>query len=189
MLTNLLSNSVKFTRHGEVAVARRAPSWSTRPTRSLHVEVSDTGIGIDADELARLFEPFTQADASTTRRFGGTGLGLAISLRLVEMMGGELTADSRRGAWQHVPLRGAARAGRRPRASRRRRSRCRENLRVLVVDDNATNRAIVDAYLSARGSRLTTRPTGGVGARRCSKPPRATARRTRSSSSTTRCPR
>ena len=96
VLTNLLTNSVKFTPHGEVAV--RVSAEIVDDTRAiLHVEVSDTGIGIDADELARLFEPFTQADTSTTRRFGGTGLGLAISVRLVEMMGGELTADSRRG--------------------------------------------------------------------------------------------
>ena len=149
VLTNLLSNSVKFTQHGEVAVRVTAEPLDDAHAL-LHVEVSDTGIGIDADELARLFEPFTQADSSTTRRFGGTGLGLAISVRLVEMMGGELTADSRRG--HGSTFRFSARLGLAagPRASRRSRVALPENLRVLVVDDNATNRAIVMAYLSAR---------------------------------------
>ena len=149
VLTNLLSNSVKFTQHGEVAV-RVSAELLDDAHALLHVEVSDTGIGIDEDELARLFEPFTQADSSTTRRFGGTGLGLAISVRLVEMMGGELTADSRRG--HGSTFRFSARLGLAagPRASRRSRVALPENLRVLVVDDNATNRAIVTAYLSAR---------------------------------------
>ena len=149
VLTNLLSNSVKFTQHGEVAV-RVSAELLDDAHALLHVEVSDTGIGIDEDELARLFEPFTQADSSTTRRFGGTGLGLAISVRLVEMMGGELTADSRRG--HGSTFRFSARLGLAagPRASRRSRVALPENLRVLVIDDNATNRAIVTAYLSAR---------------------------------------
>ena len=141
---------MKFTEHGEVVGARRAPSALDDADALLRFEVSDTGIGIAPDELARLFEPFTQADASTTRRFGGTGLGLAISLRLVEMMGGELTAESRRGhgsTFRFTARLGLA-AG--PRASRRSRVALPENLRVLVVDDNATNRAIVSAYLSAR---------------------------------------
>jgi two-component system sensor histidine kinase/response regulator len=149
VLTNLLSNSVKFTQSGEVAVRVSAEPVDEEHA-VLHVEVSDTGIGIDPDELARLFEPFTQADTSTTRRFGGTGLGLAISVRLVEMMGGALTAESRRG--HGSTFRFSARLGLAagPRASRRSRVALPENLRVLVVDDSATNRAIVSAYLSAR---------------------------------------
>jgi two-component system, sensor histidine kinase and response regulator len=149
VLTNLLSNSVKFTQDGEVAV--RVTAELVDDARAvLHVEVSDTGIGIDAAELERLFEPFTQADSSTTRRFGGTGLGLAISVRLVEMMGGALTAESRRG--HGSTFRFSARLGVAggPRVSRRSRVALPSNLRVLVVDDNATNRAIVTAYLSAR---------------------------------------
>ena len=160
MLTNLLSNSVKFTQDGEVAVRVSAEPLDDAHAL-LHVEVTDTGIGIDEDELARLFEPFTQADSSTTRRFGGTGLGLAISVRLVEMMGGELTADSRRG--HGSTFRFSARLGLAagPRASRRSRVALPENLRVLVIDDNATNRAIVTAYLSARVTVCDQAESGG----------------------------
>jgi len=149
VLTNLLSNSVKFTPSGEVAVRVSAETVDDEHAL-LHVEVSDTGIGIDPDELTRLFEPFTQADTSTTRRFGGTGLGLAISVRLVEMMGGELTADSRRG--HGSTFRFSARLGLTSgaRASRRSRVALPDDLRVLVVDDNTTNRAIVAGYLAAR---------------------------------------
>jgi two-component system sensor histidine kinase/response regulator len=149
VLTNLLSNSVKFTPRGEVAVRVSAESEDDAYAL-LHVEVSDTGIGIDPDELARLFEPFTQGDTSTTRRFGGTGLGLAISLRLVEMMGGELTAESRRD--HGSTFRFSARLGRTTsaRATRRSRAALPEHLRVLVVDDNDTNRSIVAGYLAAR---------------------------------------
>jgi PAS domain S-box-containing protein len=162
VLTNLLSNSVKFTQHGEVAV--RVTSEPLDDAHAvLHVEVSDTGIGIDEDELARLFEPFTQADSSTTRRFGGTGLGLAISVRLVEMMGGELTAESRRGHGSSFRFSARLGVAAGPRASRRSRIALPENLRVLVVDDNATNRAIVTAYLSARVS-VCEQAESGAGA-------------------------
>ena len=113
--------------------------------------MGDTGIGIAPQQLAQLFEPFTQADTSTTRRFGGTGLGLAISRRLVSIMGGELTAESEPGQGSafrfEIPLDGrstpSARAGARA-------SCCRRDTRVLVVDDNATNREILHAYLRGR---------------------------------------
>ncbi|HEX5900233.1 MAG TPA: PAS domain S-box protein [Solirubrobacteraceae bacterium] len=160
VLTNLLTNSVKFTPQGEVAV--RVSAEVVDVTRAiLHVEVTDTGIGIDADELERLFEPFTQADSSTTRRFGGTGLGLAISVRLVAMMGGELTADSRRGHGStfrfsaQLGLTASTRPSRRPRVA------LPENLHVLVVDDNATNRDIVSAYLTGRVT-VCDQATGGA---------------------------
>ncbi len=96
VLTNLLANAIKFTTLGEVSVRVEAE----RPDDGyalLGVDVGDTGIGIAPQQLAKLFEPFTQADTSTTRRFGGTGLGLAISRRLVTIMGGELSAESEPG--------------------------------------------------------------------------------------------
>jgi two-component system sensor histidine kinase/response regulator len=149
VLTNLLSNAVKFTPRGEVSVRVSATPQDDEHTLLL-VEVRDTGIGIETGTLAQLFEPFTQADSSTTRRFGGTGLGLAISLRLVEMMGGDLTADSRSG--EGSTFRFTARLGLGTGGDRSRRVRVAlpENLRVLVVDDNATNREIVAAYLGTR---------------------------------------
>jgi CheY-like chemotaxis protein len=93
ILTNLVGNSVKFTDSGGVRIVVSASALDTRAPR-VHVEVADDGIGIAGDALARLFEPFVQADSSTTRRFGGTGLGLAISRRLAELLGGGIEAES-----------------------------------------------------------------------------------------------
>src|SRR5262249_54991626 len=88
VLFNLLSNAAKFTEHGTVTLeATRESGW-------LVIRVSDTGIGIRPEQLAQLFQPFVQADASTTRKFGGTGLGLVLCRRYCELMGGSITVDS-----------------------------------------------------------------------------------------------
>ena len=149
VLTNLLANAVKFTARGEVSVQVEGDRVSDGRVR-LRVEIADTGIGIEPEQLALLFDPFTQADSSTTRRFGGTGLGLAISRRLVAIMGGELTADSSPGGGSTfrfaLPL-GVVEG---PRPSRRGRVVLPPATRVLVVDDNATNRRIVRGYLHDR---------------------------------------
>ncbi len=97
VLLNLASNAVKFTDHGQVIVSLRQ-ARRDGDVCWLECVVADTGIGISAAEQARLFQPFSQADASTTRRYGGTGLGLSISQRIVEMMGGEIDCDSQPGA-------------------------------------------------------------------------------------------
>ena len=149
VMTNLLANAIKFTDVGEVSVRVEAD----RPddgTARLRVQVSDTGIGIAPQQLAQLFEPFTQADTSTTRRFGGTGLGLAITRRLVSIMGGELGADSEpgRGSTFRFEITLVVLDTERP--SRRTRAGLPGDTRVLVVDDNATNREIVRAYLRDR---------------------------------------
>jgi signal transduction histidine kinase len=96
VLANLLANAVKFTSEGSIVVRVTAVPGPAGE-RSIRVEIADTGIGIDPQTLERMFEPFTQADASTTRRYGGTGLGLAIASQLVEVMGGTMGASSRPG--------------------------------------------------------------------------------------------
>src|SRR5439155_27017970 len=94
ILLNLGSNAVKFTERGEVVLRVRLLDDESAVVR-LRLEVTDTGIGIAATDIDRLFDPFSQADASTTRRFGGTGLGLAIVKQLVELMNGRVGVDSR----------------------------------------------------------------------------------------------
>jgi CheY-like chemotaxis protein len=96
VLINLLSNAVKFTQSGEIDVKVSA-SELLDDSYEMHFSVRDTGIGISKETCARLFQPFSQADASTSRKYGGTGLGLAISKRLVEMMGGRIWVDSEEG--------------------------------------------------------------------------------------------
>ncbi len=157
VLVNLLSNAVKFTEKGEIVL--RASRASDAPD-SLEIlfEVRDTGIGIPAQTQGRLFQAFTQADASTTRRFGGTGLGLAISKRLIELMGGRIGVRSVPGEgstfWCRVPLRkGAPSRDASPAAGL-------AGAHVLVVDDNATNREIVRRQLAAW--RITCDEAAGV---------------------------
>ncbi|MET0693452.1 MAG: response regulator [Propionibacteriaceae bacterium] len=149
VVLNLASNAVKFTASGEVAVKVETVTRDGDQAR-LRFSVSDTGIGIAEGDQQRVFESFSQADTSTTRRFGGTGLGLAISRRLVDAMGGELGLTSEEGQgsifWFEidVPVR-AAHAGSR----RRPHPGLLTGRRVLVVDDNATNRTILEAQLSS----------------------------------------
>jgi PAS domain S-box-containing protein len=148
ILINLLSNAVKFTTAGEVVVRARLVE-DTELATLIRFEVSDTGIGIDEDDQARLFEPFSQADASTTRRYGGTGLGLAICVQLVDAMGGGMGLDSTPGVgstfWFTVALQRQAT----PLVAPRPLHHLLEGKRVLVVDDNATNRLVLNDQLAA----------------------------------------
>jgi PAS domain S-box-containing protein len=151
VLLNLLSNAVKFTEEGEVVVEVDAePAGGSR--WRLHVRVRDTGIGIAADRIGRLFESFSQVDVSTTRRYGGTGLGLAISRRLVELMGGTIRADSEEGAGStfHVTLE-AMEADVPARHDRGHAQPGLEGRCLLVVDDNATNREIISRQARSWG--------------------------------------
>src|SRR5690606_13306382 len=93
ILLNLATNAVKFTSHGNVVVAASL-AGETEDTVRIRFAVSDTGIGMTPEQVQRLFTPFTQADSSTTRKYGGTGLGLTISQRICELMGGAITVES-----------------------------------------------------------------------------------------------
>jgi signal transduction histidine kinase/HPt (histidine-containing phosphotransfer) domain-containing protein len=160
VVVNLLSNAIKFTEKGEVFVqvellSTQAADASGHSLLHLHFSVRDTGVGIKLDKLARLFEPFMQADKSTARHYGGTGLGLAISKRLVEMMGGKMWAESvpGEGSTFHftanfrtetphktggsLPL-----AGRQPKLA---------DLKILIVDDNPTVRRVLSEQTAQWG--------------------------------------
>jgi len=149
VLLNFLSNAIKFTREGRVEVA--LTHWIERGRCSLRIEVRDSGIGIDADHIASLFNRFTQADASVSRRFGGTGLGLAISKQIIEAMNGKIGADSVVGQgstfWLEVelPLAQDWTANAEPEAAGVNLERA---IRCLVVEDNAVNRELITTLLS-----------------------------------------
>jgi len=161
VLTNLAGNAIKFTASGEVLLRVEPQAAPHAPGMAqLRFSVSDTGVGISDAEQSRLFQPFSQADGSMTRRFGGTGLGLAICKQLVEMMGGTIGMESRPGAGSEfwftlaLPLapeeRDAAPVSHEGLAG----------LRVLVVDDNATNRRILEHYASAAGMAVASAADG-----------------------------
>jgi PAS domain S-box-containing protein len=151
VLLNLMSNAVKFTAQGEIEVAVSAEPGEGGLWR-VRFAVHDTGIGIPADRMDRLFHSFSQVDASTTRRFGGSGLGLAISRRLAEAMGGVLEVESEagRGSTFHFTLVAAAVP---PPEGTLRLDPAPELLgkRLLVVDDNAANRRILTAWCTGWG--------------------------------------
>ena len=162
VLLNLLSNAIKFTPRGgrvQLTVTSAAPSANPAPVR---FEVRDTGIGMDADSIARIFERFTQADSSTTRRFGGSGLGLAISTHLVRLMGGNLEVQSApgQGSVFHftLPLPPAATAPRSVTAPATLEAAL--NLRVLVAEDNAVNQKIIRSQLTRLGCVATLAGNG-----------------------------
>ncbi|WP_374581733.1 response regulator [Pseudoduganella sp.] len=151
VLTNLLANAVKFTERGQVVLRAEAEDAPGERAR-IHFSVSDTGIGIAADKLPILFEAFTQADSSTTRRFGGTGLGLAISQRLVGLMGGVITVQSKEGVGSEFAFTLEL-----PRAAAvpDEQEAMLEPMRVLVVDDNEVNLEILTEQLHSWGCRVT----------------------------------
>jgi PAS domain S-box-containing protein len=147
VIVNLVGNAIKFTEHGEVVVGIDVQSQEDECT-VLHFTVRDTGIGIAPEKQKAIFEAFTQADNSMTRKYGGTGLGLTISSRLVQMMDGEIWVESalNKGSTFHFTARlGRAKAARAESAPTEIVSL--RDLAVLVVDDNSTNRKILDAIL------------------------------------------
>ena len=162
VLTNLTQNAIKFTESGEILVSARKINCDNGQTKVLF-SVRDTGIGIESDKLADLFNAFTQADGSTTRKYGGTGLGLSISKQLVELMGGQISVESRpgRGSTFSFTL------------TFDRPSSCPKleppqpppsldlaNLKILVVDDNASARQVLQEMLEALSFQVTLAESG-----------------------------
>jgi signal transduction histidine kinase/HPt (histidine-containing phosphotransfer) domain-containing protein len=143
VLSNLFSNAIKFTDHGDVSVRVKMLSLPPMDEKKsspvhLHFSVSDTGIGITPEKLSRLFKPFMQADSSTARHYGGTGLGLAISKRLVELMDGKMWAESEPGKGSTFHFTANLQAE--PQAAREIRHPKLADLKILIVDDNANSR-------------------------------------------------
>jgi CheY-like chemotaxis protein len=176
IIVNLVGNAIKFTAQGEVVVEVRSSEFGVQDQASdlqtlnlepgtlhscvLHFSVTDTGIGIPPEKQQLIFNPFTQADSSTTRQFGGTGLGLAISSQLVALMGGNIWVESEvdKGSTFHFTARCGYRSDAPPHPSVERESL--QDLPVLVVDDNATNRRILEERLRSWGMRPTLVDSG-----------------------------
>lgn len=172
ILLNLLSNAIKFTSAGEVAVSitgrrldSRAPEESTPEEAGvvyeLHFSVRDTGIGIPQERMSRLFQSFSQVDASTTRKYGGTGLGLVISKRLCEMMGGQMWVESEagKGTTFHFTIQAETAAGARAVYLQFEQPNLRGK-HLLIVDDNPTNRKILTLQTESWGMVPFQAPSG-----------------------------
>ena len=164
VLTNLVSNAIKFTEKGEVKLSVRLRAQQAERAELLF-SVSDTGIGLSAESLSRLFQPFTQADGSTTRRFGGTGLGLSISKQLVELMGGELWAESLPGlgsVFTFTAWFGTGRELVEPGAVLPSPAAPGDfsGLRVLLAEDNEVNRQLAIILLTGVGAQVQVAVNG-----------------------------
>jgi signal transduction histidine kinase/CheY-like chemotaxis protein len=153
VVNNLVGNALKFTERGEIVVKA---SLESRDGGSLllHFTVRDTGIGIPAEQQARIFEAFSQADGSTTREFGGTGLGLTVSLRLVRMMGGDIWVESEPGQGSCFHFTARMEVSKLSRARRTLSPHVPEGALFLIVDDNATNRRILRDTLTGFGAEV-----------------------------------
>jgi len=160
IIVNLVGNSIKFTDHGEIVVYVNAEEGQGEEAQLLFT-ITDTGIGIAPDKKQKIFESFCQADASTTRRYGGTGLGLTISARLVELMGGRIWVESElgKGSSFHFTVRLSLQ-----KEQHIKKVPCKlcnlKDLRVLVVDDNKTNRRILEDTLKNWRLNPTTAESG-----------------------------
>jgi PAS domain S-box-containing protein len=158
IVANFVSNALKFTARGRITLRAQAAHGGVR------FAVSDTGIGLTPEVQARLFQPFTQADESTTRRFGGTGLGLSICRELAHLLGGEVGVDSTPGEgstfWAQLPLQAAAPARSAAQAAPRPQSAPLAGLRVLLVEDNAVNMLIADSFLTGWGAAVVQATDG-----------------------------
>ncbi len=175
VLLNLVSNAIKFTDSGQVRITSRLIESRPGEGSMLEFRVSDSGIGLTDEQMGRLFRPFTQADSSTTRRFGGTGLGLAISQRLAHMLGGRIEVHSRPGQGSTFtltiatgPLDGVKRlhdcseAVLTPEPADYPMRRVELSGRILLVEDGADNRALLALYLRMAGTTVSEAENGQV---------------------------
>jgi PAS domain S-box-containing protein len=162
VLINLANNAVKFTETGEIVVTTELIQADAEAAR-ICFSVRDTGIGLSAEQKGRLFESFSQADTSTTRKFGGTGLGLAICKRLVGMMGGEIQAESEPGKGSTFSFTAAFGIGGEVAPRRHDAPPDLKGLRVLVVDDNPTSREILQEMLESFTFTVTPTASGEEG--------------------------
>jgi len=165
VIHNLLSNAVKFTDAGEVAYTVRSTRLGERRV-GFQFEVKDSGAGIAPDDLERLFQPFTQVDASSTRRFGGTGLGLTIARRLANIMGGDITVASEVGAGSTFTFTVEAEVVEWAPVEAAEAISCEveggQQLNVLVVEDHPVNRMILDAWMAAAGHACSAAENGQI---------------------------
>ncbi len=161
ILTNLGNNAVKFTEQGEIVIRVEVLEEDEKSAK-LHFAVRDTGLGMTPEQQSKLFQSFSQADASTTRKYGGTGLGLAISKKLTGMMDGEIWVESQQaeGSTFHF----TAKLGKQQGEASMRNPKATElgGLRVLVVDDNASAREILGAMLASFGLRVDMVESGQI---------------------------
>jgi signal transduction histidine kinase/CheY-like chemotaxis protein len=159
VLSNLVSNAIKFTERGEIVIEAAVPKFEN-DCAEIVLSVKDTGVGIPPDRQQAVFESFTQADGSTTRKFGGTGLGLTISRQLIELMDGTLTVESAVGVGSTFSARIKLPVSQHQKSVRPRELR---GLHVLVVDDNETNRKILREQLRSWGADATCVASGQQG--------------------------
>jgi PAS domain S-box-containing protein len=162
VILNLVNNAIKFTQEGEIVLAAR-PAGHKKNLAIVQFSVSDTGIGLTQDQIDTLFQPFTQADTSTTRKFGGTGLGLTICRNLIDMMGGTIWVESEPGAGSTFYFTATFEQGEEKEKKALEPSPDLKGLRVLVVDDNATSRDILKSMLESFNFRVSMAATGEEG--------------------------
>ncbi len=162
VLINLSNNAVKFTDTGEIVVSTElVQKDDTQAT--LKFSVQDTGIGMTEQQAAKLFQPFAQADSSTTRKYGGTGLGLTISKRLAEMMGGEIWVESEQGRGSSFSFTANFGLGKEKAKKRFKPASELRGMKVLVVDDNATSRSILQEMLESFSFEVSLAASGEEG--------------------------
>jgi CheY-like chemotaxis protein len=159
ILLNLTNNAVKFTEHGEIVITSQLVD-KTEDQVTLAFSVQDTGIGMTAEQAAKLFQPFTQADTSTTRKFGGTGLGLTISKRLVEMMGGKIGVDSTPAKGSNFHFTAVLGLSSQELEKKSRLVGELKGLKVMVVDDSTTSQNIFKEILESFTFNVTVADSG-----------------------------